>query len=268
MNDQRRGMLSIGAFARASLLSLKALRLYDQLGLLKPSYVDPDSGYRYYAADQLRVARLILLMRQMDMPLATIRRVLAAAPAEAEPLVRTYWQTQEERMAQARRMVHVLVAQLRMEGSIMALDVEVKTVDPQPIISLTQRVKVDQLDLFIRDSVERLTAQAQQAASGVPFGIYHGPINHDDDGPLEVCLPVQGTVATSDGVQARALPGGTVASVMMQGEQCQFPAVLQGYDAVYDWVREHGYTASEAPREIWHDGPEHMEIALPFREAA
>lgn len=46
MHDQRHDMLSIGGFASATQLSLKALRLYDQLGILKPRYVDGDSGYR------------------------------------------------------------------------------------------------------------------------------------------------------------------------------------------------------------------------------
>jgi hypothetical protein len=45
-------LLSIGEFARLSRLSAKALRRYDQLGLLKPARVDPDSGYRWYAAGQ------------------------------------------------------------------------------------------------------------------------------------------------------------------------------------------------------------------------
>ena len=87
MNDTRYNLLAIGAFAGAAQLSLKALRLYAQLGILPPSYVDPDSGYRYYHAQQLHRARLIRMLRQIDMPLATIRRVLAASPIEAQQLL-------------------------------------------------------------------------------------------------------------------------------------------------------------------------------------
>lgn len=71
MNDARQHLLTIGTFADAAQLSLKALRLYAQLGILPPSYVDPDSGYRYYHADQLHRAWLIRMLRQIDMPLAT-----------------------------------------------------------------------------------------------------------------------------------------------------------------------------------------------------
>ena len=75
--NQPKDLFSIGAFADMTRLSLKALRLYDQLGLLQPLHVDPQNGYRYYGVDQLSSARMIRNMREMDMPLATIRRVLA-----------------------------------------------------------------------------------------------------------------------------------------------------------------------------------------------
>ncbi len=55
----RRDMLTIGAFARACRLSPKALRLYDELELLRPARVDPHTGYRYYAVGQLEQARLV-----------------------------------------------------------------------------------------------------------------------------------------------------------------------------------------------------------------
>lgn len=272
MDQQRHGMLSIGGFASAAQLSLKALRLYDQLGILKPSYVDRDSGYRYYQPDQLSQARLIRLMRQMEMPLATIRLVLAAAPAEAERLVRDYWQARERRVEQARRMVDDLLAILREEVSAMMLDVSVKTVDPQPIISLTRRVKVEQLSEHMQASLGQLYALAEQqgnSVTGAPFGIYHGPVNHDDDGPMEVCLPVRTISQATGDVAARELPGGTVAYVLLQGENCDFPRILEGYDAVYDWIRQNGYETLEPPREVWYNqntADEQIEIAWLFRD--
>ena len=58
--------MSIGEFARRSRLSAKALRLYDELGLLPPARVDEDSGYRFYGAGQLKQARLIAALRQLQ----------------------------------------------------------------------------------------------------------------------------------------------------------------------------------------------------------
>jgi effector-binding domain-containing protein len=110
----------------------------------------------------------------------------------------------------------------------------------------------------------------RNSVTGSPFGIYHGPINHDDDGPIEVCIPVEDQVATSDPVVSRELPGGQVAYVMLYGNQCQFPLILEGYDAVFDWVQQNGYEATDSPHEIWHGQPgedEWMEVALPFQDA-
>jgi PPM family protein phosphatase len=63
-------LMSIGEFARLSRLSPEALRVYDELGLLAPAWVDPDSGYRWYAAGQLDSARLVASVRQIGRDLA------------------------------------------------------------------------------------------------------------------------------------------------------------------------------------------------------
>lgn len=271
MNDTRHNLLAIGAFANTSQLSLKALRLYAQLGILTPSYVEPESGYRYYHAMQLQRARHIRLLRQIEMPLATIRRVLEASPAEAEQLVLEHCAALEERAKQARRAVHDLMAYIRQEAPTMALEVAVRSVAPQPIISITKRVKVEQLDTHIRDSLKALYALVEGqggGAAGAPLGIFHGPVNHEEDGPIEVCLPVQGAPVAKDPIATRVLPEGQVASVMMVGDQCEFPEILKGYDLAFDWVRKNGYEPTEPPREIWHSEPgesARMEIALPFR---
>ena len=66
-------LMSIGEFARHSRLSPKALRLYDELGLIEPARVDDDSGYRYYSASQLDRARLIAALRQLQIGRASCR---------------------------------------------------------------------------------------------------------------------------------------------------------------------------------------------------
>ena len=68
-DDVTEGLLTIGDFARASGLSHKALRLYDDLGLLVPAYVDPASGYRFYGPGQLERAVLVGSLRRLGMPL-------------------------------------------------------------------------------------------------------------------------------------------------------------------------------------------------------
>src|ERR1700728_3716980 len=91
--------MTIGEFAGLTRLSPKALRLYDQLGLVVPARVDASSGSRRYAADQVEAARLVGLLRRLGMPLAVIAKVLEADAAGVARAVSEYWQEAEAAMA-------------------------------------------------------------------------------------------------------------------------------------------------------------------------
>ncbi|WP_406435651.1 MerR family transcriptional regulator [Streptomyces sp. NBC_00631] len=108
--------LTIGAFAKACRLSPKALRLYDELDLLKPARVDPDTGYRYYADAQLERARLVAWLRRLGMPLARIREVCGLPAGQAAREVRAYWARVEADTAVRRDLAAFLVAHLSGES--------------------------------------------------------------------------------------------------------------------------------------------------------
>jgi DNA-binding transcriptional MerR regulator len=74
--------MTIGEFSRRSQLSLKALRLYERLGLLRPVAVDQRNGYRRYRESQLYTARLIVMLRLLDMPLPEVSKVVSASRNE------------------------------------------------------------------------------------------------------------------------------------------------------------------------------------------
>ncbi|GLW45833.1 hypothetical protein Stsp02_14950 [Streptomyces sp. NBRC 14336] len=105
-------MLTIGAFARACRLSPKALRLYDELGLLRPARVDPETGYRHYAPGQLEQARLVAWLRRIGMPLARIREVGALPPRAAAREIRAYWAEVEAETAVRRDLAAFLIDRL------------------------------------------------------------------------------------------------------------------------------------------------------------
>ncbi|MEU7224446.1 MerR family transcriptional regulator [Streptomyces chrestomyceticus] len=106
-------LLSIGAFARLARLSPKALRLYDELGLLPPAHVDPANGYRRYAPAQLERARLVAWLRRLGMPLARIRDVCELAAGPAAEAVAAYWAQTEADTAARRELAAFLVDHLK-----------------------------------------------------------------------------------------------------------------------------------------------------------
>jgi DNA-binding transcriptional MerR regulator len=125
--------MTIGEFGERTRLSPKALRLYEQLGLVIPAEVDPGSGYRRYAEDQVETARLVGLLRRLDMPLALIGEILELAPAKAAQAVAAYGKEQEAAMHERRALASYLRARLMGESPRM-YDIEVRTM-PTPIRS-------------------------------------------------------------------------------------------------------------------------------------
>ena len=247
------GLIPIGQFAAASRLSAKALRLYDENGLLPPARIDPESGYRSYRIDQLRSATLIRLLRAAGMPLVEIRRVLEDPDVTR---IDEYEATLTSELAERQRVLDYVRRFLK-EG--LMYEVNVKHVEEQPYVSRSKRVRISDLEGFVIGTIDELMASHE--AAGNAFTVYHGEVNEQDDGPVEVCLPVTGADKT--------MPAGEVAYTVAVGEQTTFPEIIGAYDAVSGWAQANGRELAGPPREIYldevtNDRP-HMEIAWPIR---
>ena len=99
----------MGDFSRATHLSVKTLRHYHQVGLLEPAAVNPDTGYRYYSAGQIPTAQVIRRLRDLEMPVADVKAVLAAPDAPARnALIAAHLDRLEAELAQTRAAVESL----------------------------------------------------------------------------------------------------------------------------------------------------------------
>jgi protein phosphatase len=119
-------LLTIGAFARAARLSPKALRLYDELGLLRPARVDEASGYRFYSPDQLERARLVAWLRRVGMPLAKIAEVCDLPAPAAAAAVSDFLALLEADLSERKGLAAFLIAYL--SGG--------KTTMPEPALAI------------------------------------------------------------------------------------------------------------------------------------
>ena len=111
--------LSIGDFARASGLTAKALRLYDELELVVPAKVDDHNGYRWYAPEQLERARLVASLRLIGMPLYRIREIAALGGVARAAEVTAYWRQVEADHRSRRAVVSSLVEQFHAKEPTM-----------------------------------------------------------------------------------------------------------------------------------------------------
>src|SRR6201987_1705860 len=101
--------LTVGDFSPATHLSVKSLPHYHQVGLLQPATVNPDTGYRYYSAHQIATAQVIRRLRDLEMPVADVKAVLAAPDAAARnALIAAHLDRLEAGLAQTRAAVESL----------------------------------------------------------------------------------------------------------------------------------------------------------------
>ncbi len=105
-------LVSISAFARRVGLTPSALRFYDDCGVLRPAVVDEGNGYRYYAPDQEPRARLLRDLREIDLPLPEVRRVLDGEPSTAAAVVEAHLRTVEQKAVSTRQAAHRILAGL------------------------------------------------------------------------------------------------------------------------------------------------------------
>jgi DNA-binding transcriptional MerR regulator len=282
--------MSVGAFARRSRLSMKALRLYERVGLLRPVQIQ-NNGYRRYRESQLATARLISMLRRLDMPLVHVAQVVAAAgpqgaevsmlrqqdddiyaasangldaaqraaqrvalPAAAE-LVAVYWQSVEQRVASQRELaMHLRTRLLGVEGGLMTMyTIQQRDVPEQLVLTEQRHILVADLPNWLGEAFGRLMGSA--ARYGGPcapaFAVYHGEVNQESDGPVEVCVPINPADGPSTDVPMRREPAHREAYVRITRAQVQYPQILSAFDAVAEWLSIEGISASAPPREIY-----------------
>ncbi len=211
--------------------------------------------------NNLHEARMIRNMREMDMPLATIRRVLAVLPvsqAQAELLVHQHVLLRERQLEQIKVLAREFKKQLKPEANKMNFEVEVRDIPTQQIISITRHHTADGLGKQQEQDIGALFTLADEQgvqATGAPFGIYHGAVSETEDGPVETCIVVDGKITGRDNIEVKQLEGGKAACVVITGDQCHYPELLGGYDAAADWIQRNGFETTQPPREIWYTGP-------------
>ncbi|WFB07246.1 MerR family transcriptional regulator [Streptomyces sp. LX-29] len=251
--------LSIGAFARESRLSPKALRLYDRLGLLVPDHVDAATGYRWYRAEQVGRARLVALLRRLDMPLARIATVLELPGPRAADEVAAFWAEIEEHMVGRRALAAHLRARLSGRRPDM-YDVTTREVPEQTVLALRKHLLSDDLPAWIGSSLDLLEKAAVEECGGVaghPFVVYHADVSDESDGPAEACVPVadpeaaRAYAAAHRTVEVRTEPGHRVAYTRLTKGQVVYPQILSAYEAVEGWIADQGLSEGGPCREVY-----------------
>jgi DNA-binding transcriptional MerR regulator len=268
-------MLNIGEFARLGQVSPRMLRHYDQLGLLKPERVDPDTGYRAYGVQQLARLHRLLALRDLGFTLEQIGGVLGddLALEQLRGMLRLRAAQLEQTVAEEQGRLRRVEAHLRaIEGSHVVTTQDVIIKNTQPLRVLEAQGTAAGLDPeHIRpvfgELSPRLLAHLQRAgaAPGMLVGYYDEPA---EDG--SVCVHVAyeigaQPVSSDDIVEVVELPVVEVASLVHRGGM---ESITPVYEALIRWIEDSGFHLAGYSRELYHemtaDGPSVTELQVPI----
>jgi DNA-binding transcriptional MerR regulator len=249
----RAGLMTIGTFSRASLLSVKALRAYHEAGILVPTRVDPVTGYRSYHAAQLTDAAVIQRLRSLDVPLSQVRDVVHARdPEVTRRVLAEHAAAMRARLDDVTRIVDELQAGVELPAAHTPVHVR----DEPAAHTLAVRGAVTEADFarFLDGAFAELTAVADRAHTTPigPFGALYAPEIADDGAEqVEAFVPLGAPVALPDDrgrVRVSELPAARVAVLVHAGG---YDTVGDSYRRLGTWVAHNATPAGRRVREIY-----------------
>jgi DNA-binding transcriptional MerR regulator len=246
--------LTIGAFSRLTHLSIKTLRYYHEVGLLEPAVIDPDSGYRYYRPGQAHSAHLVRRFRDLGLPVADVKAVLAAPDLPARDAILA---GHLDRMREQLRQTEAAVDSLRrmLDGGGAPAVIEERALEGGPTISVAADVTREDVAAWWWEALARLRAVAAAAGleqAGPAGGLFDDELFTQDAGHARVYLPVKDSPAL-DGTGLRwELPPGRFAVALHAGPHRD---VDRTYAALGTYAGAHGRDGTGPVRERYLTHP-------------
>ena len=257
-------MLSIGEFSNVCKVSTKTLRYYAEIGLLEPSEVNPENGYRYYAIEQLETMLLINRLKAYSFSLDEIKTILQSEEVQDDNFYLAFIRKKKEIEKQVYSYIKILS---QLEGDISAIeqgksimsymeDIDVQLVDVPKMYLMSIRKNVQQEDypteylscyekLFKKIAVDKLTMV------GNPMVLYHSAEYTSCGLDTEFAIPVQ-EYATG----TRDFCPGLCLKTVLHGAYTQLPSV---YAKQIEWAEKEGYQNTNALFEVYVTDPSQVE---------
>lgn len=245
-------MLKIGEFARLSQVSMKTLRHYDRLSLLRPSHTDPENGYRLYQIEQLADMMRIQALKDCGFALEEIAPLLQTYDVRAiEALLYQRVTAQQKVVADEQARLQRLIARIKLLSATEHTphyDVVLKQTQSLTLIGLRQLLASrDEIGALAERARERFEQQALVPMGPLVHVYYDVTTEHVD---LFIGAPVIALPATTADLTYERLSGGEqVACVLHQGD---YIAIRNAYVALHVWLATSGYRLSGPCREIYH----------------
>lgn len=273
-------MIKIGDFSKIMRVTVKALRLYDEMGLLKPVYVDPFTHYRYYTAAQFSRLNIILALKDVGLSLEQIGNLLEE-DLPAEQMLGMLHRRKAELLQEIRNSNNMLgriearLMQFEKEQKIMENDILIKSVPSFWIVSVRGIAQTYPEQGHLWERLDLAMKQTGLQSQGPCFVLDHDEEYKLGDHDLEACFQVGGETHVVAPAQTRLLEAeASMACLTHHGAFNQLP---QRYQELLHWIELNGWQIYGPGREIYlftgdqpvrQDDPSYVtEIQFPVRRA-
>ena len=253
-------LIPIGRFAKVSRLSVKALRNYDESGLLPAAFVDRQSGYRYYRLEQLVRADAIRSLRMVEMPLPLIAETLDSD--DPEQVLTSHLASLESQRDELDQKAQQLQRRIQLKEYVMSSEITVRT--SQAVTAAAHRTATTYVEIFndIPEGFGYVMAFCTGAGIdpiGAPFTLYHQAPDAETPGDIAMCIPVAaGTTGGAGTVGIVEIPAGATASVVHKGP---YDDMGESYATVATWIQERGHRIVGPHREVYLNSPADVDEA-------
>jgi effector-binding domain-containing protein len=247
-------MIKIGDFSKLSLVSIKTLRYYDEMGLLKPVHVDQFTGYRSYSADQLARLHRILALKDLGFSLEQIASVLNEG-VSAEQLrgmlrlrqaeLQQHIHEDQERLARIEARLNLMT----MEGTMSDYEVVIKRVEPQLVAGVRDTLpSYPAVGRLFDELYGYLARLGVNGLAEVGTAIWHDDEYRTSDIDGEAVVSLKRPIPEGERVKVYQLPGATMASLVHKGA---FNRLSQANEALGRWIEANGYKIVGPNREVY-----------------
>jgi DNA-binding transcriptional MerR regulator len=247
-------MIRIGDFSKLSRVSVKTLRYYDEMGLLKPVHVDPFTGYRLYEFSQLSALHRILAPKDLGFSLEEIGRLLddGLSVEQMQGMLKLRQTEARQRVREEVERLERIGARLRQieqEDCMSKYDVVIKSADKVKIASVRDVVPTPPEQGGLWQELGEYLEKQHVRPTGVCFTLYHDDEYKERDWDLEVCEPIDAELGATPRVKVQTLPSvDTLACTIHNGP---FATLGEAYNAIGKWITENNYRIVGPCRELY-----------------
>lgn len=248
-------MYSIGKFSEICNIHVKTLRYYSDIGLLKPSYIDPVTNYRYYDYDKIQTMKKIKLLKSCQFSLAIIKELIESSDQiDWKSIIERKIAELEDEKKQISKQIEEM-SQLKVQ-----IEKEVSII-PGPLLSdcfmekrkeilvytLRETIKVTFIDQLVKKLFDRVYA-FNLVINGNLMAIFHERDLHQKEADVELLIPIK-EINKIDG--CRMLAGGTYACLTVKGPYSELDA---GYEKLRSWLIEQNLSPVGKAFEMYEKG--------------